>query len=213
MEAQGWLVSKARQGTFVSENLPDLKVQSSPTLKQIDITPIFPTQILIKNDGVPDNRLIPYELFSRAYRHALIQVTRHQTMGYGDPQGSLELRQALLNMLSMERFIQTSMENICVVRGSQMGIFLAARVLAQHQSQRHMIVVEQWAYPPAVETFLSNHYQIIRVRLDKHGLDTDHLTEILSNHAVAAVLHHTPSSISNDSDDVYGSTIKTIRAV
>ncbi|WP_335955755.1 PLP-dependent aminotransferase family protein [Acinetobacter guillouiae] len=204
LEAQGWLVSKARQGTFVSENLPDLKAQSSPTLEQVDITAVLPTQVLIKNDGVPDNRLIPYELFSRAYRHALIQVTRHQTMGYGDPQGSLELRQALLKMLSMERFIQTSMENICVVRGSQMGIFLAARVLAQHQSQRHIIVVEQWAYPPAVETFLSNHYQIIRVRLDKHGLDTDHLTEILSSHAVAAVYttphHQYPTTVTMSMD-------------
>lgn len=204
LEAQGWLVSKARQGTFVSENLPDLKAQSSPTLEQVDITAVLPTQVLTKNDGVPDNRLIPYELFSRAYRHALIQVTRHQTMGYGDPQGSLELRQALLEMLSMERFIQTSMENICVVRGSQMGIFLAARVLAQHQPQRHIIVVEQWAYPPAVETFLSNHYQIIRVRLDKHGLDTDHLTEILSSYAVAAVYttphHQYPTTVTMSMD-------------
>lgn len=94
-------------------------------------------------------------------------------------------------MLSMERFIQTTLEHICVVRGSQMGIFLAARVLAKSQLQRQVIVVEQWSYPPAVETFLSNHFQIIHVRLDQHGLDTDHLVKILENHAVAAVYHAT----------------------
>ena len=193
LEAQGWLVSKARQGTFVSEYLPDLNAQPAASVQMQQAAPAAPAQAQMKNDGVPDNRLIPYELFSRAYRHALIQVTRHQIMGYGDPQGSSELRQALLHMLSMERFIQASAENICVVRGSQMGIFLAARVLARHQPQRNIIVVEQWAYPPAVETFLSNHYQVIRVRLDRHGLDTEHLTEILSAHAVAAVYttpHH-----------------------
>lgn len=163
LEAQGWLVSKPRQGTFVSEHLPDLKLESPTipmTLAQSATESSIP-QEAIKNDGIPDTRLIPYELFSRAYRHALIQVTRQQIMGYGEPQGCLELRQALLNMLSMERFIQATIQHICVVRGSQMGIFLAARVLAKQPPQRQVIVVEQWSYPPAVETFLSNHFQIV----------------------------------------------------
>ncbi len=195
LEAQGWLISKARQGTFVAENLTSLKHDKSiisntslqlPPLKE-------PNPIQIKNDGVPDTRLIPYELFSRAYRHALIQVTRSQIMGYGDPQGSIELRQALFQMLSMERFIKTSIDNICVVRGSQMGIFLATRVLSRRSSQQNVIVVEQWAYPPAVETFLSHNYQVVRVRLDQYGLDVEHLEEILEHHKVAAIYttpHH-----------------------
>ena len=206
LEAQGWLVSKPRQGTFVSEHLPDLKLDS-PYIMMTSVQPhteSHTSQEAIKNDGVPDTRLIPYELFSRAYRHALIKVTRQQIMGYGDPQGCLELRQALLNMLSMERFIQTTLEHICVVRGSQMGIFLAARVLAKSQLQRQVIVVEQWSYPPAVETSLSNHFQIIHVRLDQHGLDTDHLVKILENHAVAAVYttphHQYPTTVSMSMD-------------
>jgi len=206
LEAQGWLVSKPRQGTFVSEHLPDLKLDSS-SVTMISVQPpteSHTSQEAIKNDGVPDTRLIPYELFSRAYRHALIKVTRQQVMGYGDPQGSLELRQALLNMLSMERFIQTTLKHICVVRGSQMGIFLAARVLAKQQPKRQFIVVEQWSYPPAVETFLSNHFQIIYVRLDQHGLNTDHLAELLENHAVAAVYtmphHQYPTTVSMSMD-------------
>ncbi|MFW1886657.1 PLP-dependent aminotransferase family protein, partial [Acinetobacter nosocomialis] len=73
------------------------------------------------NDGVPDPRLIPYELFSRAYRHALIKITHNQYMGYGDPRGMIELRQALQQMLSMERFLNVAEDEICIVRGSQMG--------------------------------------------------------------------------------------------
>ena len=206
LEAQGWLVSKPRQGTFVSEDLPDLKLESTPILTISDqpSTELCTPQEAVKNDGVPDTRLIPYELFSRAYRRALIQVTRQQIMGYGDPQGCIELRHALLDMLSMERFIQTSMQNICAVRGSQMGIFLTARVLAKLQPQRHVIVVEQWSYPPAVETFLSNHFKVVRVRLDQHGLDTDHLTEILENNLVAAVYttphHQYPTTVTMSMD-------------
>ena len=200
LEAQGWLVSKPRKGTFVSEILPDLKPQAKQVINPIQSS--IESSIVPKtnNDGIPDTRLIPYALFSRAYRHALIQVTRQQSMGYGDPQGCLELRQALLNMLSMERFIQATLQHICVVRGSQMGIFLAARVLAKQQPQRQVIVVEKWSYPPAIETFLSHHFQIILVRLDQHGLDINHLTEILEKHSVAAVYttphHQYPTTVS-----------------
>lgn len=207
LEAQGWLISKPRQGTYISKQLPDLKFESKASVTIActqQAAQMVVSQEVIKNDGIPDTRLIPYELFSRAYRHALIQVTRQQIMGYGDPQGSLELRQALLNMLSMERFIQTTIEHICVVRGSQMGIFLTSRILAKQQPQRHFIVVEQWSYPVAVETFLSNHYQIVRVRLDQYGLDIDHLIEILKSYAVAAVYttphHQYPTTVSMSMD-------------
>lgn len=210
LEAQGWLVSKPRKGTFVSQNLPDFK-HASKTVSAIQIQRQqsqpdklqYPEQT-IKNDGVPDTRLIPYELFSRAYRRALIHVTRQQIMGYGDPQGSLELRRALLDMLSMERFIQATLDHICVVRGSQMGIFIAARVLAKKQPERQVIIVEHWSYPPALATFLSNHYQVMQVRLDSYGLDTDHLMELLEQHNVAAVYttphHQYPTTVSMSMD-------------
>ena len=83
-----------------------------------------------------------------------------------------------------------------------MGIFLAARVLAK-QPKRQFIVVEQWSYPPAVETFLSNHFQIIYVRLDQHGLNTDHLAELLENHSGAAYTtphHQYPTTVSMSMD-------------
>ncbi|MEG2724121.1 MAG: GntR family transcriptional regulator, partial [Acinetobacter sp.] len=85
LEAQGWLVSKPRQGTFISEHLPDLKLESTSNLTtsaQVSTELSTPQEEAIKNDGIPDTRLIPYELFSRAYRHALIKVTRQQIMGY-----------------------------------------------------------------------------------------------------------------------------------
>ena len=41
-------------------------------------------------------------------------------MGYGDPRGMAELRQALKQMLSMERFMNVAEDEICIVRGSQM---------------------------------------------------------------------------------------------
>ncbi len=192
LEAQGWLVTRPRKGTFVADVLPekkphiepraDRKVSDKPIIQQVAQRP--------HNDGVPDPRLIPYELFSRAYRHALIKITQNQYMGYGDPRGMAELRQALKQMLSMEHFMNVAEDEICIVRGSQMGIFLASRALPNRQG---VIVVEELYYPSAVKAFQSNGFQVVSVKLDEQGIVIEELERILKEHSVAAIYttpHH-----------------------
>lgn len=192
LEAQGWLVTRPRKGTFVADILPEKqlkiepvnerKVNDKPTIQEVALYP--------HNDGVPDPRLIPYELFSRAYRHALIKITQNQYMGYGNPQGMIELRQALQKMLSMERFMSVAENEICIVRGSQMGIFLASRALPNRQG---VIVVEELYYPSAFKAFQSNGFQVVSVKLDEQGIVIEDLERILQEHSVAAIYttpHH-----------------------
>ena len=192
LEAQGWLVTRPRKGTFVADVLPEKKPQIEPRAdRKVSDKPII-QQVAQRphNDGVPDPRLIPYELFSRAYRHALIKITQNQYMGYGDPRGMAELRQALKQMLSMERFMNVAEDEICVVRGSQMGIFLASRALPNRQG---VIVVEELYYPSAFKAFQSNGFQVVSVKLDDQGIVIEDLERILKEHSVAAIYttpHH-----------------------
>ncbi|MFI7902746.1 PLP-dependent aminotransferase family protein, partial [Acinetobacter baumannii] len=192
LEAQGWLVTRPRKGTFVADVLPEKKPQIEPRAdRKVSDKPII-QQVAQRphNDGVPDPRLIPYELFSRAYRHALIKITQNQYMGYGDPRGMAELRQALKQMLSMERFMNVAEDEICVVRGSQMGIFLASRALPNRQG---VIVVEELYYPSAFKAFQSNGFQVVSVKLDEQGIVIEDLERILKEHSVAAIYttpHH-----------------------
>ena len=164
--AQGWLTTESRRGTFVSAKLPHFSPpnQSNKDLKQ-RVTET-PTPVLAKyastieeeniahlidfNDGIPDTRLIPFETISKAFRHALIEPIRSNKLGYGDPKGMLSLRHAIVEMLNMERGLNVDIDNICIARGSQMGIFLAARVLAK---PNEYVVVEKLSYPPAREAF------------------------------------------------------------
>ncbi|EEY76284.1 transcriptional regulator, GntR family [Acinetobacter calcoaceticus RUH2202] len=192
LEAQGWLVTRPRKGTFVADILPEkqLKIESVNERKVNDRPTIQEVALYPHNDGVPDPRLIPYELFSRAYRHALIKITQNQYMGYGNPQGMLELRQALQKMLSMERFMSVAEDEICIVRGSQMGIFLASRTLPNRQG---VIVVEELYYPSAFKAFQSNGFQVVSVKLDEQGIVIEDLERILQEHSVAAIYttpHH-----------------------
>jgi len=111
-------------------------------------------------------------------------------MGYGDPRGMIELRQALQQMLSMERFMNVAEDEICIVRGSQMGIFLASRALPNRQG---VIVVEELYYPSAFKAFQSNGFQVVSVKLDEQGIVLEDLERILNEHSVAAIYttpHH-----------------------
>ncbi|MES5537198.1 PLP-dependent aminotransferase family protein, partial [Acinetobacter baumannii] len=81
-------------------------------------------------------------------------------------------------------------DEICVVRGSQMGIFLASRALPNRQG---VIVVEELYYPSAFKAFQSNGFQVVSVKLDEQGIVIEDLERILKEHSVAAIYttpHH-----------------------
>lgn len=203
--AQGWLTTEQRRGTFVSAKLPNFVPHKHASMQVADIhTPQFTSyarhlapedqgalnQIIDFNDGIPDTRMIPFEMLSRAFRHALVDSSRANRLGYDDPRGMLILRQAIATMLNMERGLNVSVDNTCIVRGSQMGIFLAARILTRPGD---CIVVERLSYPPAREAFHSCGAQILNVGLDEHGLDVDELENLCRNHRVRAIYvtpHH-----------------------
>lgn len=203
--AQGWLTTEHRRGTFVSASLPAFLPSKSTAMHMAEIhSPKFTSyarhlapedQATLEhcidfNDGIPDTRLIPFEILSRAFRHALVVSSRANRLGYDDPRGVLPLRQAITAMLNMDRGLSISVDNTCIVRGSQMGIFLAARILTRPGDY---IVVENLSYPPAREAFRSCGAQILGVGLDEHGIDVIKLEDLCKQHPVRAIYvtpHH-----------------------
>lgn len=201
--AQGWLTTESRRGTFVSANLPRFTIAptnnqstveshtltSNVTLPLTDYHPPSP-HLIDFNDGIPDTRLIPFEILSRAFRHALLSPTKNNKLGYGDPKGMLALRQAIVTMLNLERGLNINIDQICIARGSQMGIFLAARALIKPNDY---VVVENLSYPPAREAFRTCGAKILTVGLDKQGIDVTALEKLCKKHAIRAIYvtpHH-----------------------
>lgn len=203
--AQGWLTTEHRRGTFVSANLPAFSIiknaekavelpASETTVKLGEYAITLATSnisgITDFNDGIPDTRLIPVETLSKAFRHALITPLRSNNLGYGDPRGVYDLRLAIMNMVNMERGLNIDLDNICIARGSQMGIFLAARVLTKPND---FVVVENLSYPPAREAFRSCGATILTVGVDDDGIDVIALEAHCKKHPIRAVYvtpHH-----------------------
>lgn len=203
--AQGWLAAEGKRGTFVSPTIPvvDRAFTSVKPPAMQTVTPRFrmygadlpsdephPRDLLDFGDGIPDTRLIPFEIISRAFRHALIVSARANRLGYGDPRGTLALREAIVSMVNLERGLNAGLKNVCTVRGSQMGIFLAARLLVRPGDD---VVLEELSYPPAREAFRACGANVFSVGQDSHGIRVDELEEVCRRRRVRAVYvtpHH-----------------------
>ncbi len=211
--AQGWLASDGTRGTIVSDSLPELAPQLSP-VPPIDLyesaSPEFkihpsadPLPAFVENtdltfdDGAPDSRLLSPDVLSRAYRTALRQAARGNWLGYGDPRGSPILRETIANMLTAHRGIVANADNICITRGSQMAIFLAARILVR---PGETVVVEALSYSPAWEAFRAAGASVVGARLDDNGLDVEDLEALCRKHKVRALYltphHQFPTTVS-----------------
>ncbi|WP_325895103.1 MocR-like pyridoxine biosynthesis transcription factor PdxR [Grimontia sp. NTOU-MAR1] len=216
LESQGWLISKPRRGTYVADMLPELSLScenqelvsraqgSFPKGDSFEAKLLSSHHVMGSasiNDGVPDTRLIPFELLSRAFRRAIVQTSRQSYLGYGDPRGTDALRQSLQRMLNMDRFMNVTTDQICVVRGSQMAIYLSSKVL---DPAKGVLVVESLSYSPAVAAFESNGFDVVRCQQDERGLDVEHLEKILSRYPVGAVYttphHQYPTTVSLSMD-------------
>ena len=206
LTAQGWLVPERKRGTFVSSDLPqvDQRIAGSGTEGRMPERPAFGLYgtgpviplvlpkdgVLTFDDGAPDTRLTPIDELARAYRSGLASAVRRNRLGYGDPRGTLALRSAVSTMLNLDRGLTTTADNICLVRGSQMGIYLAARVLA---GPGDTVVVEELSYPPAWEAFRAAGATIAAVGLDGNGMKLDELEKLCRQQRVRAVYvtpHH-----------------------
>ncbi len=216
--SKGWLTTESKRGTFVSSRV--LMVNQASKVNKPLFMPISSTKhrlpaslmpidhqnrqlhqksaahLINLSDDLPDARLIPYPLFSRAMRHATTTLTRNNKLHYADPKGSTILRKAILYMLNMERGFHADLEQICIVRGSQMGLFLAAHLLADSDS---CFVVEQLHSPMARETFKNCGAKLLTVSHDQHGINIDALEKLCINHPVKAIYvtphHQMPTAV------------------
>lgn len=204
LAAQGWVSAQGRRGTFVAARLPgpppDLP-RASPLAsgeppyrlygRLLERPPAVGAQAAVTfSDGVPDARLIPYDVLGRAYRRALIDTARHNGLGYGDPRGDPALRQSVARMLADERGLQAGPDNVCIVRGSQMGIYLAARLLLRPGDH---VAVEALSYPPAREAFQVAGAEVHGLVMDADGMRPDVLEKLCRRVRIRAVYltpHH-----------------------
>jgi GntR family transcriptional regulator / MocR family aminotransferase len=87
-------------------------------------------------------------------------------------------------MLNMDRGLHADVENICILRGRQMGFFLVGRVLVR---QNDVIVIEKLCDQLASNAFKSCGAKIITVAQNENGIDLNALEQLCKTTIIRAV--------------------------
>ncbi len=200
LQAQGWIEARGAQGTFVASDIPFPITAKAPTpvgrsaTVSYPLAPIpgvkhlsLPSTHLHLAGGQPDLRLVPCLELGRSWRRAISR--RGQVLlGYGHPQGLLEMRRALSQMLRARRNLVASPDEIIITRGAQMGLALAARVLL---SPGQVVAVEAFGYSAAWNAFRAAGASLEPVAIDQQGLVVEDLERLLEQTPIRA-LYLTP---------------------
>ncbi len=188
---EGWLNPKERQGTFVADNIPKLttyRKSKQPASMVVDqLEKKFHLQF---DDGHPNAKIAPVTELARAYRQIFSLKTKWQLMSYdGNALGDVAFRQEIVQMLNHQRGMQVQEENLCITRGSQMAMYLAAQCLLKEGDE---VMVENPGYKPAWKAFEHAGAKLLPVGVDEEGLMIAEVLQYLKSNKKIKAIYVTP---------------------
>ncbi len=214
--AQGWLETKQGNGTFVTNNLPEIKPQKLTEKPPVftkkagffyEKQPILQRSVmqasnkLHLDDGFPDPRLAPLLDLSRAYRSNLLLGNSYVKLGYGDTKGSFWLRQELSKYLNESRGLRTTPENILIVRGTMMAMYLTISAFIKRGDN---VVLGEMSWSSAKMNFQYAGANIITIPTDENGIVVDDLEEICEKQTIRLIYvtphHDYPTTVTLKAD-------------
>jgi GntR family transcriptional regulator/MocR family aminotransferase len=181
--AEGYLASRPGSGTVVNARSEAGVQTRRPTRDQ--------TRILVDfRPGLPDLGLFPRAAWLRATRAAL-QTLPDEQLGYGDPRGLPELREALADYLGRVRGVSTTSDCVLICNGFAHGLGLVVRAL--QDTGHDMFAVENPGHdgPRAELEWLGARYRGVAV--DSDGIVVDELRRSRARAVVLTPAHQYPT--------------------
>ena len=209
--SQGWIEILPQKGTFISQNLPNVKPisfsekviisnnkNSSPTLLNNSIIkiPLVNSGFrLAFNDGLPDVRLAPREELARLYAH-YVKYGESALLQYTHVYGQIRFREVFSAFLNETRGMNIQPENILTTRGSQMAFYLIGTALFQKNDE---IIVGDLNYPAFNMTFETLGLKLNKIPIDEDGILVDAIEEICKKKLIKAIYvtshHYHPTTV------------------
>ncbi|AFK01915.1 transcriptional regulator, GntR family with aminotransferase domain [Emticicia oligotrophica DSM 17448] len=213
---QGWLETKQSSGTFVANNLPEIvsekliempislpkkagfNFEQKPVLRR-EVVKAFDKLHL--DDGFPDPRLAPLLDLARAYRGNLIHGNSYVKLGYGDTKGSYWLRQELATYLNESRGLKITAENVLIVRGTMMGMYLLTTAFVKIGD---FVVLGEMTWASAKINFQHAGAKILNIPTDENGIVVDALEELCEKYPIRLIYvtshHDYPTTVTLKAD-------------
>jgi GntR family transcriptional regulator / MocR family aminotransferase len=166
LEAEGYLTARHGAGTWVA----DVAVAAPGAARLVE--PVASPARFNFNPGLPDLAAFPRAAWTSALRRALRDAPA-PTLGYGDPRGRVELREALAAYLARARGAVADPELIVVCGGFVHGLSLVSRVLYAQGVRR--IAMEDPCLWWHREVASAAGLDVVPVPVDERGARTDML--------------------------------------
>jgi GntR family transcriptional regulator/MocR family aminotransferase len=165
LEAQGFVVSRAREAPVVASVQGPRVVRAEPELEdpppRYDLTPT-----------TPDVTLFPLTRWLAAAQHAA-RSSGSATLDYREPRGERVLRAALADHLGRTRGVIADPAQIVIVQGTAQSVDLLLRVLRARGASR--VAVEDPSHTRQHERIQAMGLEVVPRPVDKHGMVVDGL--------------------------------------
>ncbi|MFE6757122.1 PLP-dependent aminotransferase family protein [Streptomyces sp. NPDC057684] len=165
--AEGWLTARQGSGTRVAERAGPPAPGRVP--KKGPARAHGPRHDL--RQGTPDASSFPRAEWVASYRRAL-QAAPNEAFGPGDPQGRVELREALTEYLARARGVRTEPDRIVICS----GFAHALRILFDGRVLRGPLAVESYGLGFHREILTAAGVRTLPLTLDEHGARVGELT-------------------------------------
>ncbi len=172
--AEGYVVSKERQGLYVEE-LEKHYFQSSvlESMEMPQKSNHIKDSSVIKFDfkyGDINGKDFPYKIWRQLSMHSLHEEQSHLFM-YGDAQGELELRQYIATYLYEARGVKCSADQIVIGAGLQYLLGVLCNIIGRDE----LFGMEDPGYHRVRYLFKDHHIKMRPIPLDEKGLSIIHL--------------------------------------
>ena len=186
LQAEGYLNSRRGAGTWVADVAPAVRLARAPT-DEARRAPRFSF-----NPGLPDLAAFPRTAWANALRRGLRDAPA-SSLGYGDPRGRPELRNALADYLARARGVVADPELVVVCAGFSHGLSLLARALREQGVAR--IAMENpcfWWHRGIVR---AAGLDVVPMAVDARGAQTATLFDTDAGAALLTPAHQFPLGV------------------
>jgi GntR family transcriptional regulator/MocR family aminotransferase len=174
---EGYILGRTGAGTFVSDALPDDRLEVSSALRSPRVRTKRPTATIAGvgdpwtmrpfRINVPALDKFPHSAWARIVARRAHAIKPKQ-LGYTHPAGLLELREAVAEHLRTARAVRCEAAQVLIVSGSQLALQLCARVLLDRGD---LVAIEEPGYPGAHSALKTAGVDLAPVRVDDEGID------------------------------------------
>jgi GntR family transcriptional regulator / MocR family aminotransferase len=185
LQAEGYLSPRHGAGTWVN----DVGATAPPTASE-QAPSAAPEARFNFNPGMPDLAAFPRAAWSNALRRGLREEPG-ASLGYGDPRGRPELREALASYLARARGAVADPELLVVCAGFAHGLSLVARALHTHGATQ--IAMEDPCHWWHRDIATAAGLRVIPLPVDEHGAQTNLLADTRAEAVVLGPAHQFPT--------------------